>query len=89
MAPAIAGSTSLSPSTPSTARFVLQFSTAAEASIAISSITSSTRFFTTKTGGLGLGLAVCRSIIVAHEGRLWASNNSDRGAAFHFTIPAR
>jgi two-component system, LuxR family, sensor kinase FixL len=44
-------------------------------------------FFTTKEGGLGLGLAVCRSIILAHKGRLWAANNSDRGAAFNFTLP--
>lgn len=44
-------------------------------------------FFTTKKRGLGLGLAVCQSIISAHRGRLWATNNSDRGAAFHFTLP--
>ena len=44
-------------------------------------------FFTTKESGLGLGLAVCRSIILAHKGRLWAANNSDRGAAFNFTLP--
>ncbi len=44
-------------------------------------------FFTTKTSGLGLGLGVCHSIIGAHKGRLWATNNSDRGAAFHFTLP--
>jgi C4-dicarboxylate-specific signal transduction histidine kinase len=44
-------------------------------------------FFTTKEGGLGLGLAISHSIIVAHEGRLWATNRSDRGAAFHFTLP--
>jgi C4-dicarboxylate-specific signal transduction histidine kinase len=44
-------------------------------------------FFTTKEGGLGLGLAVCRSIILAHKGRLWATNRSGRGAAFHFTLP--
>jgi len=44
-------------------------------------------FFTTKTHGLGLGLSVCRSIIEAHGGRLWASNNPERGATFHFTIP--
>jgi PAS domain S-box-containing protein len=44
-------------------------------------------FFTTKKGGLGLGLAVCRSIIAAHKGRLWAANRGDSGAAFHFTLP--
>jgi signal transduction histidine kinase len=44
-------------------------------------------FFTTKEGGLGLGLAISHSIIVAHKGRLWAANRSDRGAAFHFTLP--
>ena len=44
-------------------------------------------FFTTKESGLGLGLAVCHSIIAAHRGRLWATNNSDCGAAFHFTLP--
>jgi C4-dicarboxylate-specific signal transduction histidine kinase len=44
-------------------------------------------FFTTKEQGLGLGLSICRSIIAAHGGRLWATNRSDRGAAFHFTLP--
>ncbi len=44
-------------------------------------------FVTTKEGGLGLGLAVCRSIIAAHRGRLWAENRSNRGAAFHFMVP--
>jgi signal transduction histidine kinase len=44
-------------------------------------------FFTTKSHGLGVGLAVCRSIIVAHGGRLWASNNPEGGATFHFTLP--
>ncbi|HVO49983.1 MAG TPA: ATP-binding protein [Thermoanaerobaculia bacterium] len=46
-------------------------------------------FFTTKAQGLGLGLAVCRTIIDAHGGRIWAENNRDgSGASFHFTIPA-
>jgi two-component system, LuxR family, sensor kinase FixL len=44
-------------------------------------------FFTTKTQGLGLGLAVCRTIISAHGGKLWATNNAERGATFHFTLP--
>jgi C4-dicarboxylate-specific signal transduction histidine kinase len=44
-------------------------------------------FFTTKASGLGLGLAVCRSILAAHNGRLWATNRPDSGAAFHFTLP--
>ncbi len=45
-------------------------------------------FFTTKTNGLGLGLAVCRTIISAQGGRLWAANNTERGATFHFTLPS-
>ncbi|MGO9515366.1 MAG: sensor histidine kinase [Steroidobacteraceae bacterium] len=45
-------------------------------------------FFTTKESGLGLGLAVCHSIVAAHKGRLWATNRPDRGAAFHLTLPA-
>jgi len=44
-------------------------------------------FITTKKGGLGLGLAVSHSIILAHNGRLWATNRADGGAAFHFTLP--
>jgi C4-dicarboxylate-specific signal transduction histidine kinase len=44
-------------------------------------------FFTTKDTGLGMGLAVCRSIIVAHKGLLWATNRAQRGAEFHFTLP--
>jgi signal transduction histidine kinase len=45
-------------------------------------------FYTTKPGGLGLGLSICRSIIEAHDGRLWASANQPRGAVFQFTLPA-
>jgi signal transduction histidine kinase len=44
-------------------------------------------FFTTRPQGMGLGLAVCRTIISAHHGRLWAENNSDRGASFHVVLP--
>jgi two-component system sensor kinase FixL len=44
-------------------------------------------FFTTKTHGLGLGLSVCRTIISAHGGSLWATNNPDRGATFQVTLP--
>ena len=44
-------------------------------------------FHTTKPGGLGLGLSICRSIIEAHGGRLWASANVPRGAIFQFAIP--
>jgi PAS domain S-box-containing protein len=45
-------------------------------------------FHTTKPGGLGMGLAICRSIIEAHSGRLWADANVPRGAIFRFTVPA-
>ena len=45
-------------------------------------------FHTTKPSGLGLGLSICRSIIEAHGGRLWVSENVPHGAIFHFTVPA-
>ena len=44
-------------------------------------------FFTTKENGVGLGLSVCRTIIATHKGKLWATNNPDRGATFHFSLP--
>jgi PAS domain S-box-containing protein len=44
-------------------------------------------FYTTKSGGTGMGLSICRSIIGAHGGRLWAEANEPRGAVFQFTLP--
>lgn len=46
-------------------------------------------FYSTKPGGLGMGLSICRSIVEAHEGRLWVTANEPCGATFHFTVPAR
>jgi PAS domain S-box-containing protein len=45
-------------------------------------------FYTTKVGGLGMGLSICRTIIAAHGGRLWADAAVPRGALFQFTLPA-
>ncbi|WP_280984868.1 MULTISPECIES: ATP-binding protein [unclassified Bradyrhizobium] len=45
-------------------------------------------FHSTKSGGLGIGLSICRSIIETHGGRLWATPNEPHGAVFQFTLPA-
>ena len=44
-------------------------------------------FFTTKDKGMGIGLSIARTIILAHKGQIWAENQSGGGAAFHFSLP--
>src|SRR5262249_13861683 len=44
-------------------------------------------FFSTKPDGIGMGLSICRSIIEAHGGRIWSSDNHPHGSVFNFTLP--
>jgi signal transduction histidine kinase len=44
-------------------------------------------FYTTKPGGMGMGLSISRSILQSHNGRLWATSNDGPGATLHFTLP--
>jgi signal transduction histidine kinase len=44
-------------------------------------------FYTTKDGGLGMGLSICRTLVTSHGGRLWAERRAARGAAFYVALP--
>jgi len=44
-------------------------------------------FFTTKAEGMGMGLSICRTIVEAHDGRIWVESEPGRGAVFHFSLP--
>jgi signal transduction histidine kinase len=46
-------------------------------------------FYTTKSGGMGIGLSISRSIIESHRGKIWATPNDGPGATFSFSIPCR
>jgi signal transduction histidine kinase len=44
-------------------------------------------FYTTKSDGMGMGLAISKEIVNSHKGVIWGENNTDRGATFYFTVP--